>query len=264
MRDLPQRALASYVWLVVIGTFALALGVAASLRVASEHTLIVRSTLHDRRFFGEIIERLVDAPSPDPDAAMHRILSGESVRGARIDASVDEEGAAREIAREMPAAQWERFDRREVITGVRGERITTLVPIGGSERWLELDEPVAGYEHLAWHDLRWATAASFAIAVLAGAFAWLFLRRAVGQPLAELAELADLMAEGDLEARSHLEARQDEIGRLARSVHRLADQLEDQRARIAQSGEPSRSASSSPSSRPAGEPSAGGLPGKSL
>ena len=218
-------------WLSLLATFVLVLGVGVAVRVGEEQELLLETTLRDRRFFAHAIQAALSRVhgTTDPLREAQAMLSHEEVAGAHIE--------ARLVAPRMEGMSRPRLPNVEtqlvagdVVVAVHEDEIVTYIPIerGHQVIAIELSEPqavTALLRRIGW----WAlTLQTLALAMLAGIVTFALTRWLVGKPIERLRNLARRIAGGDLAAREMI-AGDGEVAELAREMNDMARQLEDAR-----------------------------------
>jgi signal transduction histidine kinase len=224
-------------WLSMLATFVLVLGIGLVVRVEEERALLVETTLRDRRFFGHALHTALSREhgSVDPLREAESLIGREEVAAAHIVARLVSPSRAA-MERPLLPGVAEALVQGEVAVGVRGDEILTYVPIdrGPDVVAIELAEPHAvpgllrriGWLSLLFQTLALATAAALVTGVL--------VRALIGRPLGRLAELARRIAAGDLSARAPVEGR-DEVALLAGEMNEMAAGLEGARRKLEES-----------------------------
>ncbi len=109
-------------------------------------------------------------------------------------------------------------------TSARSSRSLRLALAGPSGAYVVVSEaPASGTDALVSVAQAWMLAAALAVA-LAALVGYLVARR-LSEPIVELTQASDRMAEGDLSARADIE-RSDEVGKLAESFNAMAGRME--------------------------------------
>ena len=218
-------------WLSLLATFVLVLGVGVAVRVGEEQDLLLETTLRDRHFFAHAIQAALsrDHGTTDPLREAEAMLSSEEVAGAHIVARLVAprvEGMSRPRLPNVGA----RLVAGEVVVGVHEDEIVTYIPIerGHQVIAIELSEPqavTALLRRIGW----WALALqTLALAALGGVVTFALTRWLVGKPIERLRNLARRIAGGDLAAREMI-AGDGEVAELAHEMNDMAVQLEDAR-----------------------------------
>jgi signal transduction histidine kinase len=218
-------------WLSLLATFVLVLGVGVAVRVGEEQELLLETTLRDRRFFAHAIQAALsrDHGTTDPLREAEAMLGSEEVAGAHI--------VARLVAPRVEGMSRPRLPNVEtqlvagdVVVGVHEDEIVTYIPIerGHQVIAIELSEPqavTALLRRIGW----WALALqTLALAMLAGIVTYVLTRWFVGKPIERLRNLARRIAGGDLTARETI-AGDGEVAELADEMNDMARQLEEAR-----------------------------------
>jgi signal transduction histidine kinase len=233
----PDMRIAIRLWLSMLATFLLVLGVGLAVRVEQERALLVETTLRDRRFFGHALHTALSREhgSVDPLREAETLLGREEVAAAHIVARLVSPSRAG-LARPMLPGVAAELERGEVAVGVHGDEILTYIPLerGTDGVALELVEPHAVPGLLArigWLSLVFQ---ALALATVAAAVTFLLVRVLVARPLGRLASLARRIAAGDLSAREPVLG-QDEVALLAAEMNDMAQRLEAAQRRLEES-----------------------------
>jgi two-component system NtrC family sensor kinase len=229
-------SIAFRLWLSLVATFVLVLGLGVAIRVEEEQRLLLETTLRDRRFFAHALQAALSREhGTDPVAEAETMLGREEVAEAHI--------VARLVATRRPelprpnlpnvAADLERGD---VAVGVHDDEILTYIPLdrGAEVIAVELAEPHAVPDILRRISLVALALQVIALATAASIVAFVLVRQQVGRPLARLATLARRIARGDLAARERIEATH-EVADLAREMNTMAQELESTRRALDES-----------------------------
>ncbi len=220
-------SIAVRLWLSLVATFVLVVGIGMALRVEGEQALLLETTLRDRRFFAYALEAALSSESSErPEEEARRVLEQPEVAAAHIDTRlVALDGGL--FPRPALTSAHDALARHDVAVGVEGDELLTYVPLGQGEHAIaiELAEPKAvtslferiGFASLAIQALILATIAAFV--------AFLLVRSQVGRPLEHLGALARRIGRGELSAReAPLGAR--EVAELTRAMNHMAEDLE--------------------------------------
>lgn len=224
-------------WLSMVATFVVVLGVGLAVRVEEERLLLLETTLRDRRFFAHALHAALSREhgSTDPLREAESMIEREELAAAHIVVRVVSSSRPDLLRPRLPGVE-SSLVRGEVSIGVLGDEILTYVPLerGQDVLAIELAEPHAVPGLLArigWLSLVFQTLALAAVAALVTG---LLVRALVGRPLGRLAQLARRIAAGDLSARADVEGR-DEVALLAREMNEMAEGLEKARRKLEES-----------------------------
>ena len=216
--------IATRLWLALLATILLVLGVGVLVRVREEQDFILDLTLRDRRFFAHALQNsLSHEPGPhDPLAEARALLESEEVVEAHIVARL----VATDSVLGLPAP---RLPHTQTAPLGKGK----VVPLHADPRVaIELAEPHAVDKVLArigWKSLIWQASV---LAALAGVITFVLVRWLIGRPLARLAFLARQVGAGDLSARVQVREGRDEVAVLGREMNRMAEKLETAHATL--------------------------------
>jgi signal transduction histidine kinase len=228
--------IATRLWLALLATIFLVLGVGLLVRVREEQGFLLDLTLRDRQFFAQALKNsLSHAHGPrDPLAEARALLESEEIAAAHI--------VARLVATDnelglptprLPAAQIAPLHKGKVVVGVYGDELLTYVPLKADFRVaIELAEPHAVdqvLERIGWRSL---TQQASVLAALAGVITFVLVRWLIGRPLARLAFLARQVGAGDLSARVQVREGRDEVAVLGREMNRMTEKLEAAHAKV--------------------------------
>lgn len=222
-----RMSMAIRLWLSLVATFVLVLGVAVAVRVDEEQRLLLETTLRDRRFFAHALHAaLSDTKGGDPVTHARHMLGRSEVSEAHIVArlvSPEGQGLPAPSLPDVGAA----LARHEVAVGVHSDEILTYVPLdrGNAVVAIELAEPQAVTGLLQRIGLVSLAAQSLALATVAAFVTFLLVRAQVGRPLTRLAGLARRIGRGELSAREPLEGAH-EVLELTREMNAMAHDLE--------------------------------------
>lgn len=207
------------------------LAATAALRVMAERELIARTMARDRRFFAASwIVLLEHAPPGEVDQMVESLERHPMVRAQHIEMSVDDAQSARARALAMPLHQRERLAAGRVASGVVGDRFRTLVPVGDSGLFIDLDEPLVGERLERLHHVS-AVVSSTALLAATALLVWWLVRRLVARPLEALGLHARAVGAGHLDLRLDL-PETTELGALASEVNEMTEQLEEARVAL--------------------------------
>lgn len=224
-------SIATRLWLAIVVSIAVVLGIGAFLRVRVEQDLLMEATLKDRRFFGLALKTVLSA-ARDPAERARALVNDEELKRSHIDVSVDPEGREPAWLAHAPQSDRAAFARHEVVVRNDGRRIRTVVPVIrpdlGIRAVVELDEPLDVHRAVERLALISALLQAATLMALAGAASWVLVRRLLGRPLGELARYARRIGAGELDARTEV-ARSDEVGILATEMNAMAEQLSSAR-----------------------------------
>lgn len=229
-------SIAIRLWLSLVTTFVLVLGVGVAVRVEEEQRLLLETTLRDRRFFAHALQAaLTRDPAADPVAEAETMLGREEVMAAHIVArliATHRTALPRPI---LPHVSTE-LERGEVAVGVHDEEILTYIPLdsGAEVVAVELAEPHAVPDILRRISLVALVLQILALATAASVVAFVLVRQQVGRPLARLSTLARRIARGDFTARERIEGTH-EVADLAREMNAMAQELESTRRALDES-----------------------------
>ena len=228
--------IATRLWLALLATILLVLGVGVLVRVREEQDFILDLTLRDRRFFAHALQNsLSHEPGPhDPLAEARALLESEEVVEAHIVARLVATDSVLGLpAPRLPHTQTAPLGKGKVVVGVYGDELLTYVPLHADPRVaIELAEPHAVDKVLArigWKSLIWQASV---LAALAGVITFVLVRWLIGRPLARLAFLARQVGAGDLSARVQVREGRDEVAVLGREMNRMAEKLETAHATL--------------------------------
>lgn len=235
-------SIAVRLWLSLVATFVLVLGLGVAVRVEEEQRLLLETTLRDRRFFAHALHAALSSERPateplaaDPIAHAEAMLRRSEVREAHIVARLVSPGREGFPTPVLPGIAAD-LQRGEVAVGVHDDEILTYIPLDTGEHVLavELAEPQAvphlvqriGFFSLALQSLALATVAAFVT--------FLLVRVQVGRPLSRLAAFARRIGRGELSARETLDGA-DEVADLGREMNAMAHALESTRKALDES-----------------------------
>ena len=218
-------------WLSLLATIVLVLGVGVVVRVEEEQRLLLETTLRDRRFFAHALQAALSREhgTDNPLREAQAMLDSEEVAGAHI--------VARLVAPQIEGMERPRLPnvalrlaQGEVVVGVHEDEILTYIPIerGDQVIAIELSEPqavTALLRRIGWWSLALQT---LSLAMLAGLVTFALTRWLVGKPIERLRNLAQRIARGDFAAREMIEG-EGEVAELAREMNDMARQLDDAR-----------------------------------
>ncbi len=203
-------------WLYVVACSFGVLLFATVLRLRDETELLERSTLEDRRFFGEALSAALSAG---------HVTSIEQVRVA-FDRELRAHGEEVDV-RVLSQAEARLHPALEASTLPRGEGIITYVPFhqAGEHAVLALVERVIPHRGLRQTSL-WHSIASLAmLSAVQVLVVWLLARRLVTGPLERFSARTRSIAAGDLSQRLPAHGR-DELAVFARELNAMADALQ--------------------------------------
>ncbi|MBN8608956.1 MAG: HAMP domain-containing protein [Deltaproteobacteria bacterium] len=222
-----RRSLAARLWAALsLGTL-LVLGTTTLLRVVAERDLVATTMVRDRRFFGESwLAMLSRAPEGDVDRMVQALEADPLVRARHISVAIDSMEAAHARAAAMPRHQRERLGRGRVAAAPVGDQLRTLIPVTqhGSTLLIELDEPLAMSQQLAFLHSVAITGSSVALLLVAAVVTWILVQQLVARPIDTLVAHARRVGAGDLEMRLDLPDAT-ELGGLADAMNEMTDQL---------------------------------------
>ena len=229
-------SIAIRLWLSLVATFVLVLGLGVAVRVEEEQRLLLETTLRDRRFFAHALQAaLTREHGSDPVAEAETMLGREEVAEAHIVArlvATQREGLPRPLLPNVAAE----LERGGVAVGVHEDEVLTYIPLeqGTNVVAVELAEPHAVPDLLRRISLVALALQVLALATAASIVAFVLVRQQVGRPLARLGTLARRIASGDLAAREHIEGTH-EVADLAREMNSMAQELESTRRALDES-----------------------------
>ena len=165
--------IATRLWLALLATILLVLGVGVLVRVREEQDFILDLTLRDRRFFAHALQNsLSHEPGPhDPLAEARALLESEEVVEAHIVARLVATDSVLGLpAPRLPHTQTAPLGKGKVVVGVYGDELLTYVPLHADPRVaIELAEPHAVDKVLArigWKSLIWQASVLAALSML--------------------------------------------------------------------------------------------------
>ena len=230
-------SIAVRLWLSLVATFVLVLGLGVAVRVDEEQRLLLETTLRDRRFFAHALHAALshERPSRDPVAEAEAMLRRSEVAEAHIVArlvSPAREGFPTPLLPGIAAD----LVRGEIAVGVHEDEILTYIPldVGEDVVAVELAEPQAVPHLVQRIGFLSLTLQSLALATVAALVTFLLVRAQVGRPLARLASLARRIGRGELSARETLEGAH-EVAELGREMNAMAHELETTRKALDES-----------------------------
>jgi signal transduction histidine kinase len=229
-------SIAIRLWLSLVATFVLVLGLGIAVRVEEEQRLLLETTLRDRRFFAHALQAaLTREHGADPVAEAETMLGREEVAEAHIVARLV--GTQRPgLPRPLLPNVTEELERGGVVVGVHDEETLTYIPLdrGAEVVAVELAEPHAVPDLLRRISLVVLALQVLALATAAFIVTFVLVRQQVGRPLGRIASLARRIASGDLAAREPIEGPH-EVADLAREMNTMAQELESTRRALDES-----------------------------
>ncbi len=235
-------SIAVRLWLSLVATFVLVLGLGVVVRVDEEQRLLLETTLRDRRFFAHALHAALSHEGPtrarppfDPVTAAEAMLRRSEVAEAHIVARLvapHRHGFSEPLLPGIGAD----LVRGDIVVGVHEDEVLTYIPLDFGEDVVavELAEPQAvphlvqriGFLSLALQSL--------ALATFAALVTFLLVRAQVGRPLTRLASLARRIGSGELSARETLDGAR-EVADLGREMNAMAQELESTRKALDES-----------------------------
>ncbi len=224
-------------WLSLVATFVLVLGVGLAVRVDEEQRLLVETTVRDRRFFAHALQAALSREhgSGDPVREAESMLGREEVAEAHITARLVAPHRAGMERPRLPLVAPE-LVLGDVAVGVHDDEILTYIPLdrGDDVIAVELSEPRAVPDLLARIGALTLLVQALALATVAALATFFLVRQQVGRPLARLAALARRIGHGELGAREPIEGT-GEVAELAHEMNAMAKQLETTRLALDES-----------------------------
>jgi signal transduction histidine kinase len=230
-------SIAIRLWLSLVATFVLVLGVGVAIRVDEEQRLLVETTLRDRRFFAHALHAALLEEHGDGDAMeeARAMLDRSEVAEGHILARLVSPTAEELPPPSLPGVRGE-LERGEIAVGVHEDGILTYIPLdrGPDVVAIELAEPQAVTGLLRRIGLVSLGMQSLALATVAAFVTFFLVRAQVGRPLVRLASLARRIGRGELSAREQLEGAH-EVADLAKEMNAMAQELETTRKALDES-----------------------------
>ncbi len=220
-------------WLTLIATILLVIGVEIVVRLGQERQLLADTTIADRRFFGHALARTLDSSrSYDPEATVRSIAEDDLIQRGHIRVEVVTRAEALGRLEAFPSSERARFFRADVVVGVLDEAIVTLVPVHGGALWVRLEEPFAVHEAIEQVAITSAAVSGSALALVAGGISWLIIDWLVRRPLRRLAEQAKRIGRGEFGASTEVGRGDDEVSRFALEMDAMAHRLAETRHQL--------------------------------
>jgi two-component system, NtrC family, sensor kinase len=222
--------IATRLWIALLFTIIVVLGVGVITRVRHEQRLLLEVTLRDRRFFAVVLQTALARRSNegDPLAEARALLRREEIAEAHVSTrlvALPSNGDPSLPQPQLSAIDIAPLAHGQVVVGVYGDELITYVPLVPRHAALELVEPHAVDSLLArvgWYSL-WTQALS--LAAMAGVVTFVLTRRIVGQPLERLTVLARQIGGGDFTARASVPKGKHEVAILVREMNGMAERL---------------------------------------
>lgn len=213
-------------WLTLTVTILLVIGVEIGIRLEQERSLLLETTVADRRFFGHALARTLDSTgTTDPEAAVRSIMHDEFIRRGHIRVDVRRREQVEGVLGQFAASEAQRFADSDVVVGVGKRGIVSLVPLRGGNLWIRFVEPFTVHEAIEQVALISASVSGTALALVAGGLAWLVIDWLVRKPLRQLAEQAQRIGRGEFGTPTAVAERDDEVGRFASEMNEMAARL---------------------------------------
>jgi two-component system NtrC family sensor kinase len=222
--------IATRLWLALLCTIVVVLGVGVVTRVRHEQRLLLEVTLRDRRFFAVVLQSALAQPADDVDPLekARTLLRREEIAEAHISTrlvALPNNGDPSLPQPQLDASEIAPLARGEVVVGLYGDELLTYVPLVPRRVALELVEPHAIAKLLTrvgWQSL-WTQ--SLALAAMAGLVTFVLTRWLVGRPLERLTVLARQIGGGDFSARATVPAGKHEVAILVHEMNGMAERL---------------------------------------
>ncbi len=221
--------IATRLWIALLITIVLVLGLGVFIRVRHEQRLLLEVTVRDRKFFALVLQTALSRPGEemDPLEEARLLLAKEEIAGAHITTRLVSTGPSSSLPKpRLESAQVAPLQQGEVVVESYGGELLTYVPLEQHDVALELAEPHAIdilLTRVGWQSL-WTQ--SLSLAAMGGLVTFAIVSILVGRPLTRLTELARQIGSGVLTARANVPRGKHEVAILAREMNGMAERLD--------------------------------------